>query len=93
MLTCGLVHFMTYVLFPYEDNPDFLKVSLKNFKIVLKPARRNMSDFNHTYTDTLSIYLNKRIMVFKLKIQLILILGWGAAKLCGRDGCKQLPTS
>ena len=43
----------------------FKKVSLKNFKMDLpKPALRNMGAFNHTYTGTLSIYLNKRIMVF-----------------------------
>lgn len=60
--------FMTYVLFPHEDNPDFKKVSLKNFKADLpKPAFSSTGALKHTHTGTLSIYLKKEDRLFQLK--------------------------
>ena len=86
--------FMTYVLFPHEDNPDFLKSKFEKFQNGLaKTSAQKYGCFQpHVHRHTFNLP-KQEDHSFLAKIQLILILGWGAARYVGVMAANGLPAS
>lgn len=85
---------MTYVLFPYEDNPDFLKSKFEKFQNGLAKTSTQKYEWFQPHVHRHTFNLPKQEdHGFLAKIQLILILGWGAARYVGVMAANGLPTS